>query len=65
MKRQTRDGSWHEFSSDEEALRRRLIDGGAPLNEVNDYVLCERKLAEAKAHAEPYYDYDRQAWVNV
>ena len=65
MKRQTKDGSWHEFSSDEEAQRALLIDCGAPLDEVNDYIMCDRTQATDIAQGGLYYDYYRQCWVNT
>ena len=58
MKRQTKDGSWHEFSSDEEAQRALLIDCGAPLDEVNDYIMCDRTQAAAIAQRARGKGYD-------
>ena len=63
MERQTKDGTWHEFDSDEEHQRQLLIDLGAPLSEVNDYIMCDRELAHAIANGLTYYDYDAQCWV--
>ena len=65
MKHQTRDGTWHEFTSDEEHQRQLLIDLGAPLSEVNDYIMCDRQLAHAIANGTLYYDYTEQRWMNT
>ena len=64
MKRQTKNGQWHEFTSDEEAQRTYLLDCGATTQDVNDYVMCDRAHAQAKAEGRLYYDYERQCWVN-
>jgi len=65
MKRQTLDGTEHEFTIAEEADRTSLLNCGAPLSHVNDMVMCDRQQALAIASGKLYYDYDQQRWMNV
>jgi len=65
MKRQTHDGTWHDFDAQAEQNRAELIALGAPMQDVNDMVACDLQRDAAIANGQPYYDYDRQCWVNT
>ena len=65
MKRQTHDGTWHDFNARAEQNRAELIALGAPLADVNDMVACDLQREAAIANEQLYYDYNRQCWVNT
>lgn len=64
MKRQTKDGTWHDFGFNAEMLRQELMQAGVPENDVNDYVACDLQRQAQIAAGGLYYDYERQVWVN-